>query len=170
MPSYHSELDHPGVQRCAETVRRGIRAPVYHAVLGGCGHRLPYLPTLTANNLVVMASTNKEGIRPPSHQERVVCTKSMVPVHTIYQSLGRTRQGIFSSGLTNTPGLNGSSNPGLHPTKAIYPGFTSGNHHIIYLPQVSEHGNAQIASPRQDSSARLVMYPCPVDSTLTTRT
>ena len=49
-------------------------------------------------------------------------------VLSTYQSLGGTRQDIFTKGIT-TPCLNGTSIPMLHPTKTIHLKISSSHMH-----------------------------------------
>jgi hypothetical protein len=55
-----------------------------------------------------------------------------------------TRQDIFSKGITNTPCLDGTPIPGLHPTKTLHPEISSSHMHP---PQVPLVGDAQVAPP-----------------------
>ena len=57
MPSYHSDLESPlEYYQRAKPVRRRMGPSSRNAVSEGCGSSCPYLPTLSANVLVVMAS------------------------------------------------------------------------------------------------------------------
>ena len=66
------------------------------------------------------------------------------PVLSTYQSLGGPDRISSQQGITNTPCLDGTSIPGLHPTKTLHPGISSSHMHPPHVPLV---GDAQVAPP-----------------------
>ena len=64
------------------------------------------------------------------------------PVLSTYQSLGGPDRISSQQGITNTPCLDDTSIPGLHPTKTLHPGISSSH---IHPPQIPLVGDAQVA-------------------------